>query len=357
MTHTTPYLTVRDPDQVREVLRRVDDFAPHNALVSVTPLSPEALRILSRVGFALPDVLASATGEAHRRVRSLVTAYFSPTKVARIEPRVRHLTDARCETVRARLDDGPVDLVRELSRHIPPVIMQDLIGSGCPDLDLLNRWSRDSLELFWGWPDPERQLELAHSAAELYAWLRKDVRAHCDDSSLFGTLHQNGLGEREICSLGYFLLIAGQETTAQLITTSLYRTLQHPNVWQRLADGAPATGIVRRILATESSVPTWRRIAAHGTTLGDAHVAAGTEILLELTGNHPAEARDTAYGLAFGYGPHRCLGARLAEVEVVAVLEQTARALPGLRLSGPEPAWLRLLSFQSPLTLTVRSGE
>lgn len=349
------YVTVRDPELVRDVFRRPTDFPPHNALLAVTPLRPEALRILIEVGFALPPVLASATGAKHRITRKVVAKFFTPAKVAAVAPRVAELTRQRAAVVADHLDAGPTDLAPLIGHHVPATVMAELIGSELPALGTLNRWSRDSLELFWGWPEPAHQLELARSAAGLYAWLSDEVAASQGGDSLFGALHHAGLPPTEICALGYFLLIAGQQTTAQLIDIACYRALQQPDAWRELGTdgGGAARGFVRRVLATESSVPTWRRVATHATRLGDTDLPAGAEILLELTGHHPPEAGPTAYSLAFGHGLHRCLGARLAELEAALVLEHTARALPDLRLDGAEPGWLRLLSFQSPTTVTV----
>lgn len=347
------YHVVKDPTQVREVLRRVDDFAPTNALTSVVPLSAATLRMLSRARFALPPVLASATGDEHRRVRTAVAAFFTPAKVAAIGPRVRELTLQRCAATADALATGPVDLAASVSQHIPPTVMDELTGIRSPELDVLKRWSRDSLELFWGWPDDERQLVLAASAVEFYDWLRAEVLRSRGGDSLFGALDAVGLSTTEICSLGYFLVIAGQETTSQLINIAFYRALQQPALWRELAQGASATSFVRSVLSTESSVHTWRRAVAVDTQLGGQTLPAGAEILLELSGNHPTDAAPTAYALAFGHGLHRCLGAKLAELEAVTVLEQTARALPTLALAGPEPEWIRLLSFQTPRTVLV----
>src|SRR4051812_26583826 len=126
------YHVVRDPEQVREVLRRVDDFLPTNALTTVVPLSPAALRILSRARFALPPVLASATGELHRTVRSVVAGFFTPAKVAAVGPRVRELARKHAEAAAADLAAGPVDLAGAVAGHIPPVIMQELTGFALP---------------------------------------------------------------------------------------------------------------------------------------------------------------------------------------------------------------------------------
>jgi cytochrome P450 len=197
-----------------------------------------------------------------------------------------------------------------------------------------------------------RQLELAVSASDFYCWLREQVDAASGDGSLFAALRRSGVNVPEICSLGYFLVIAGQETTSQLAAIAYYRALQQPG-WRELADYQRASDFVRGVLAAESPVHTWRRIARHETQLNGDTVPAGAEILLELSGHHPPDAPPTAYTLAFGHGLHRCLGAKLAEVETVAMLEETARLLPELTLSGPDPEWLRLLSFRTPRTVTV----
>ncbi|MFQ4149278.1 cytochrome P450 [Arthrobacter sp. LAPM80] len=356
------FTVICDPATVREVMRRTDDFAPTNALTSVVPLAPATLRRLSRVRFALPPVLASATGEQHRAVRTMVARFFTPAKVAAVAPRVRELAREKLAGAAAALSAGAVsvDLADAVARHIPPIVMAELTGQPVPDLGLLKRWSQDSLELFWGWPDPDRQLVLAESAAEFYGWLVGEAEAARGTDSLFGVLDAAGLTRAEVCSLGYFLVIAGQETTSQLINTALYRGIENPQQlpggWAALASPGVAAAHVRSVLATESSVHTWRRAALRDTVLAGTELPAGAEILLELSGSHPEDAGHTAYSLAFGHGLHRCLGAKLAELETALVVEEAARVLPGVRLAGPQPQWLRLLSFQAPLTITVTGG-
>lgn len=355
--YAVSYTVIGEPAQVRDIMRRTEDFAPTNALTSVVPLAPATLRALSKVRFALPPVLASATGAQHRAVRTLVGRFFTPAKVAAIEPRVRELTRHRLAVASIALEHGPVDLAESVGRHIPPIVMAELTGQPTPDLDVLKRWSTDSLELFWGWPDPPRQLELAASAAEFYVWLRQEAAAARGTESLFGVLDAAGLSSAEVCSLGYFLVIAGQETTSQLINTVFFRGLESGG-WAALAEPDAARSHVRRVLATESSVHTWRRAALRDTQVAGQAIPAGAEILLGLTGRHSGQAGATAYSLAFGHGLHRCLGAKLAELETALVLEETARALPHLQPAGAPPQWLRLLSFQAPLTVNAQlSGE
>ena len=353
---------VSDPERVREVLRRVDEFAPDNALVSVVPLAPATLRRLAKVRFALPPVLASATGAEHRHVRTAVAKFFTPAKVAALRPMLETLARATSEAAAAALDSAtaPLDLVPAISEAVPPRALEALLGVELPDDEVLHRWSRSSLELFWGWPDDTRQLELADDAAALYEWLRARVReagARVADGAgtepdLFEALIAAGVSEVKVCSLAYFLIIAGQETTTQLIGICLQRGLESADP-AALADEAAARAHVRRVLATESSVPTWRRIAAEATELGGDRIPAGAEIVLELSGHHGPDAPATAYSLAFGHGVHRCLGAGLAELQATIVTAAAFAALPPTTRIVGTPPWRRLLSFQSPIALEV----
>jgi len=358
-----PYRVVREPAEVREVLHRPDDFGPGNALVAVTPLSGQALRILQGARFALPPVLASNDTDSHPGIRKVVAGFFTPATVDAMEPRIRQLAKEAAYVAANELEEtGLVELVQAVAALPSAVVMLEMLGLPVRDLPGLKAWSLDSLELFWGWPGPERQLELARSAADFYRWLRELVleSVGAPGRNLFKSLHEHGLSTQEICSLGYFLLIAGQETTTQLISTALFRMAEGCAgvAWHEASAQDKATELVRLILADESSVPTWRRIASRDTELNGEAIRAGEEILLELTGNHGSQVTAPArgplpYGLAFGSGIHRCLGAKLAELEAAVVVQETAAALPGVSLRGPEPEWIRLLSFQAPRTVTV----
>ena len=369
-----PYHVVRDPESVREVLHRPADFSPANALVAVTPLEGPALRVLQRAGFALPPVLASNDTGTHSGIRKVVAGFFTPATVAALEPRIRELArEAAANTADRLKRSGHADLVQTVAAFPPAVIMFELLGLPVRDLAELKRWGLDSMELFWGWPDGDRQLELARSAAEFYGWLRRLVAESvaAPGRNLFKSLAEHALTRTEMCSLGYFLLIAGQETTTQLISTTLFRLLEGsaPVDWAEAASEAGARSIVRHVLATESSVPTWRRVAAHSTDLGGDRIPAGTELLLELSGNlitagagsgsrsPQAQAGSrSSTGLVFGSGIHRCLGAKLAELEAAVIVQEAAAALPGIQLRDHEPDWIRFLSFQAPRTATVTNG-
>jgi cytochrome P450 len=355
------YHVVKDPMLAREVLRQPDVFSPVNALVAVKPLTGQSLRILQRAKFALPPILASNDTGTHSGVRRVVSGFFTPATVAAIEPRMREIARAAATEAKRSLETGqPIDLVEAVAARPPAILMLEMLGLPVRDVARLKAWSRESLELFWGWPDDDRQLVLAESAADFYRWLRELIleAVASPRRNLFASLAEHGLSTPELCSLGYFLLIAGQETTSQLISTVLFRLLESPNAagipaLASAATRAGATLAVRRVLAEESSVPTWRRVTTRSVQLGGEVLPAGSEILLELTGNHGPDARPTDYSLAFGSGIHRCLGAKLAEMEAAVVVQETSLALSGVHLVDPSPEWTRLLSFQSPRNVTV----
>ncbi|MFK4086724.1 hypothetical protein ACI2LF_21635 [Kribbella sp. NPDC020789] len=326
------YWVVDDPAEVRAVLLDPATFRPDNAVLAHTALSVKALRVLSSVGFALPPTLANNGGDSHRAIRAAVARFFSPARVAAVEPLTRSLLSSRVASAAAQLAAGEtVDLVRVVAAEPPALVLLHLLGLRDVPLDSLKAWSLDSLELFWGWPDEDRQLELAHSAAEFYTWLRSRV-APGDD--LFGVLVGLGLTVEEVCAVAYFLLIAGQETTTQLISAAFHRVLT----------GAPAS--VEDVLAEASSVPTWRRVTASAVAVGDVELPAGAEVLLGLSGHGgPAD-------LAFGVGIHRCLGAGLARLEARVALECAAGLLSGVQLAE-EPPMIELLSFRAPRRLLI----
>ncbi|MFG1620931.1 hypothetical protein [Kribbella sp. NPDC049227] len=329
------YWVVDDPAEAREVLLDPATFRPDNAVLAHRPLSVKALRVLSAVGFALPPTLANNAGESHRLIRAAVARFFSPARVAAVEPLARELTAARVAAATRALADGEhVDLVQAVAAEPPALVVLEMLRLADVDVPALKAWSLDSLELFWGWPDEDRQLELAHSAAEFYGWLRKRV-AQATEDDLFGVLVGLGLSDEEVCAVAYFLLIAGQETTTQLISTAFHRT-----IGRRSADG------VEEVLREASSVPTWRRVTSRPAVIGDVEVPAGAPVLLGLTGHGgPAD-------LAFGIGIHRCLGAGLARLEARVALECAADLLATVRLVE-EPPMIELLSFRAPKRLLV----
>lgn len=344
---------VRNPAEVRAVLRDPEAFRPDNALTAHRSLSIRTLRILAQVGFTLPPTLANNATDSHRAIRKAVAGFFSPARVRAVEPLTRALTASRIAQARRMLAEGHRVDVAGAVADVPALVLLELLGLTDVDVATLKRWSRNSLELFWGWPGPAEQERLATSAAQFYGWLRQRTAAarRSPVGDLFGRLLDIGLSEEQICGVAYFLLIAGHETTSQLIATAYLRLIADPARWNAIGRRPSLAGrAVEEVLAAESSVPTWRRITATSTMVGDVEVPQGAPLLLHLTGI------DGPSDLAFGLGIHRCLGAGLARMETRVAVQAATSALKGLKLTEPDPPMINSLSFNAPVRVLVRQS-
>lgn len=324
-------------DDVRAVLADPVTYLPDNALTAVTPVGTAALRSLVRARFSLPPTLANNGSDSHAQLRRLVASFFTPARVAAAEPRIRSLVLERL---------GGTDLVRSLAWDLPAIVLMDLLGLENVDIPTLKRWSSGSLEFFWGDVSRERQLELVDDVGDFHQWLIK--RYHARDGELFCALADAGVSAEDSAGLCYFLLIAGQETTTQLLSTALRRALQDRALWARLGSPGVAEAFVEDVLRTETPVVTWRRLTARDVVLSGVRVPAGAELVLLLSGKETDPRH-----LAFGYGRHFCLGAGLARLEAAVTLRTVAEHEPSLRLDGSQPEWLQLLSFRAPKSVTV----
>ncbi|MEU3605353.1 cytochrome P450 [Streptomyces sp. NPDC035033] len=361
-------------EDVRRVLLEPEEFLPDNAQHAVTPLPVPVLRILARAGFALPPALANNGAESHAGLRRLVTRFFHARRVEEAVPVIERIAGELLARLRPPLDaGGACDLFASYAQVLPCRVLMELLGIEGVEPATLIRWSDASLELFYGRPSPERQLELAELVADFHRWLTATVRSGTVPADSFiGALRRHRLpdGEpldvRTAVAACFFVFIAGQSTTGQLIATVLRRVAAEPGLWARVAGEAGlAEAWVEEVLRREPPVTTWRRVTARATSLGGVRLPAGAPLLLMLMGSgsdpevFPEPAAMCPYRpnirhhLAFGAGRHRCPGASLARTEATVALRAAARALPGVRPAAAEPPLLGLLSFRAPLEVPV----
>jgi cytochrome P450 len=361
---------------IRRVLLDPDTFLPDNAQHAVTPLPVGVLRILARAGFGIPPALANNGTPSHPGLRRLVTRFFNARRVAAAVPVIERVADELLTTARERLDtSGGADLFTSFAQVLPCRVLMELLGIDGVSPATLVRWSDASLELFWGRPTPRRQLELAPLVGEFHQWLTRTVTGGtAAPDSFVGALAEHRLpdGEpldaRTAVGVCFFVFIAGQSTTGQLIATVLRRALDDPGLWARVAsEQGLAEAWVEEVLRREPPVTTWRRVTARPVELGGVELPAGAQVLLMLmgSGSDPevftsAERMcphrpDVRHHLAFGAGRHRCPGASLARTEAAVALRAAARHLPRLRpaQAAADAPMLGLLSFRAPLRVQV----
>ncbi|TXS52707.1 cytochrome P450 [Streptomyces sp. t39] len=378
LDHGTGLWLVSRHADIRQVLLDTAAFRPDNAQHAVTRLPTATLRVLARAGFTLPPALANNGTDSHPGLRRVVTRFFNAARVAAAVPVIGRIGDELLESAAAQLrETGACELFTGFAQVLPCRVLMDLLGITGIDPATLIRWSDASLELFWGRPSPERQLELAASAGAFHTWLTSavhDARVAAPDTFIGALTRHRGPGGEPVdtatvVAACFFVFVAGQSTTGQLISTVLRRALAEPGLWPRLAhEDQLAEGWVEEVLRREPPVTTWRRLAARPSVVGGTRVPAGAQLLLMLMGSgsdpevFPEPGRmcphrpEVRHHLAFGAGRHRCPGASLARTEAAVALRAAARRLPDLSLADGGAPMLGLLSFRAPLRVDVRAG-
>ncbi len=321
-----------------DVQRILKDPATWSSDFDVPGVSPDETPDPSMLGQDPP---------AHTRLRALVNQAFTPRIVQRLEPRMREIAD---ELVAAALARGEVDLVEALSYPLPVIVIAEIIGVPPEDRERFKAWSDVAVEglgngLFVP-PTPERLARLGAVSAEMggyFSALADERRRHPREDLLTGLVQAEVEGSRlshaEMLRMLILLLVAGNETTTNLIGNLVLTLLEHPAELARLrAERALLPSAVEEVLRYSSPVQMDPRRATRDLELHGQRIAADQLVVCWLgAANRDAEVfpeperfdvgRGDNRHLAFGFGPHYCLGANLARIEaqvaLAALLDRT----------------------------------
>jgi cytochrome P450 len=309
----------------------------------------------------------------HTRLRKLVSKAFVPKVVNELQPEIAELVDGLLDHVAER---GRFDVISDLAYPLPVAVICRLLGVPLEDEREFGRASAllaQALDPFFAVTgEPAEGMEERIRAGQ---WLRQYLRdligqrrsqAGDDLMSRLIAVEESGdqLTEDEIVSTCSLLLIAGHETTVNLIANAILAMLRHPAQWVALgADADRAPAVIEETLRYDPPVQLVARIASDDMTIGDTQVAKGdTMLLLLAAAQHDAgefERPDTfdpdrkAFRhLAFGKGLHYCLGAPLARLEAAIALSAVTARFPEARLDG-EPAYKPNVTLRGLSTLPV----
>jgi cytochrome P450 len=357
---------------VREILQNWRSFSASNALDTLKPLCPHARAALSEGGFRPVKALTNADPPAHTRVRRLANVAFTPRRVAMMEPFIRQLA---ARFANERLTAGSADLVRDLTWDLPALVIFNIIGVPDEDVPWVKAGTGSRVLFNWGYPTDAEQVKLAQDSATFWRYAEKLVADRTvsprDDfsSDLIQARdrEEQPLSAQEVTTVLFSLLTAGHETTTSLLGNAFRWLLSHRDAWEAIChDPALIPNAVEEVLRIEPSVFSWRRKTRHAVEIGGVQVPADANLLVMLgAANRDPEvypdpdrfdirrpnAKDN---LAFGWGPHICLGAPLARLEARVVIEELSRRLPSLRLvEGHKPGYTPNTSFRGPDSLLV----
>ncbi|WP_350274613.1 cytochrome P450 [Kribbella sp. HUAS MG21] len=287
-------------------------------------------------------------GVAHKRLRRLLATEFAMKRMEALRPRIVAMIEDRIDAMLAA--GGPVDLVQEFALPIPSLVICELLGVPYADRDEFQERSAQLVRVD-GWTD-----EIQRASDELNQYiaglvLAKQARREDDILSRLITRGEElgtPLSMEELVTVGVTLLIAGHETTANMIALSTLALLRNPDELAKLrADPAKVPAAVEELLRYLSVVHFGLfRYATDEVTVGSSTVGAGDYLIAALSSANRDESvfpdpdrldleRDAAAHVAFGFGPHQCIGQQLARLELQEALGRLLARIPTLRLAVP----------------------
>jgi cytochrome P450 len=374
------WLVLRHAD-VESVLKRPELFSSSLGATQIRdPATPQALGYVRRM-------MLNMDPPEHSRLRRLLSRSFTPRAVAQLEDRIRGHARAICDRVLAG-PGGEADFARDLAADLPLLTLADVLGVPGQDRWLLFDWSNRVI----GYQDPDyassaefdpaagtamaaealalRPAPDRHGAMpdprtregmpDLYAYahlLAEDKRRRPghDVMSILLTQADDGGGRVSVAefeNMFWLFAVAGNETLRNGLPGACIALLEHPGAQDELrADPALMPTAVEEMLRWWTPVMTFRRTATAGCELGGQRIRAGDKVVVSFTSANRDEAVFAEPGgfdirrhpnphLVFGHGPHFCLGAHLARVQMRALFAEVLARTSALSYAG-QPSFLR----------------
>lgn len=299
------------------------------------------------VAYPFPPTMMHTDPPEHSRYRRLVQPGFAPRVMHALEERIR----ARAAAFVERLPAGDVvDFTEAVAVPFPIAIIRELLGLDDVDDARVLRWSDAAIP--GSSPMTQEEVELAREDQRTTLLAATVARRGRDGDDLTTALanaeiDDDRLTDDEIVMFQNQLLVAGNETTRNMISGGMAALATRPEAWTRLRqESSLATTTIEEWLRWTSPVISFLRTATRNTELGGVAIAAGEPVLMLYAS---ANRDETVFGptaeefhvdrtpnphVAFGFGPHFCLGAALARLEGRALLEELLRRFTSVELAG-----------------------
>jgi cytochrome P450 len=285
----------------------------------------------------------------HERLRALVSKAFTPRLIERLRPRVQAISDGLLDAVQ---DRGEMDLIDDYAFPLPITVIAELLGVPAEDRNNFREWSDAAVS---GNASQEymEEILIPHMQAftEYLRALFEEKRANPGDDLVSALVRAEEAGDRlsedELLGMVFLLLVAGHETTVNLIGNGVLALLQHPDQLRKLKeDPSLIKPAVEELLRYDGPVETsTERFAREDVEIGGQVIPRGEMVLVVLAAaDHDPQrfpdpdeldiTRTDNRHLAFGKGIHHCLGAPLARMEGQIAISTLLRRMPNLRLKG-----------------------
>ena len=307
----------------------------------------------------------------HLLRRKLVSTGFTPRRVAAQESRVRELTDAILDRV---CEKGECDLVRDVAAWLPIEVIGEALGFATQDFGTLLEWSDTLLSALVGSPDDETVARMLGAFEGYVAYVSgaiEERRVTPTDDLISVLVHAEVEGKRlghdDLIHESLLILIGGDETSRHVMSGGVWQLLHDREQWDRLrADRSLLGTATEEMLRWVSPIKNMSRTVTRDLTFQGKDMKQGEKVLLLYSSaNRDEEVFDDPFRfdvgrtpnehLAFGQGPHFCLGNALARVEIRSMVDRLLERLPDLELVEPAEPAFRPANFVSGYeTLPVR---
>ena len=298
-----------------------------------------------------PRSVFTSDAEEHTRFRRMLSKPFTFKRVEGLRPAVQKIADDRVDALLA--GPKPGDVVSTVALPIPSLVISEMLGVPYEDADFFQTQAQRGTGRY------ATEEDTAQGAASLAKYIANLIRAKMQSpsedlvSDLAERVNADELSVREATQLALGVLIAGHETTANMISLSIAALLEHPDQLALMRDAEDPKGpkviatAVEELMRYLSIIQTGqRRIAVEDIEVGGETIRAGEGIILDVA---PANwdsrqfpdpdrldlRRDAGAHVGFGYGRHQCVGQQLARMELQITLPTLFRRIPTLRLAVP----------------------
>jgi len=345
-------------DEVRTVLTDPPRFSNRRRRQAGT--APAALvahgRALAERGWSRVDTLQRTDPPVHTRYRRMLARAFTPRRVAELEPRVRSLMEGLADGIAGR---GECEFVADVALPLPGIVIAEQIGLDEQRYETFRRWAdamlalpnRPDLSVAEALEQAEIELEAQHHLAALFEARRREPTG-----DLISVLvHANEEGEEplavgELQDLLHQLITGGYETTTSALTKGMWLLLRHPDQFALLReDEARLGGFIEEVLRFDSPVQGLWRSTACPVEIGGVELPEGATVMVRYGAANRDPDRfedpdrfdirrpDVREHVAFGLGPHYCIGAALARMEMRVAFEVLLARFPVIELAAPVP--------------------
>lgn len=368
--HTGPgaWVLTRHAD-VHRVLRDAAHFSVDRRRAAVVRENLERLpRALLAEEAGLRSMLLLDPPD-HTRLRGLVNKAFTPKRVSALRPRIEQIVAELLDRV---VGEGGMDVIGAFAAPLPAIVIAELLGVPAEDHERFKAWSSELVNaaaIALGGSSERFDAALASILGYLRETIQQRRREPRDDlisAMIQAQEDRDALSDAELLANSNLLLVAGHETTTNLIGNGLLALLRHPDQLERLR-GEPELiePAVEELLRYDSPVQATVRVAREDVELSGHHMGAGAMVACGIgAANRDPEAfpeperldlsRLDNHHLSFGFGAHFCLGAPLARLEARVAFEALLERFPRLSLVETEPRWRPNLFLRGLAELPIR---